>query len=253
MKKLTTLIIVLVMTAGIAGIVFAQQEYNDSFFAMYTAAKKNKLAKDCRPCHFKTDGSGERNAYGVMYENDGNIDDDFEIIEKEDADGDGYTNIDEIKAGTWPGLFNDIPGAKKYSKCVSFIGTKDSFQKKPVAYCIVNGTLFDMTKQGGACYIKNNKMMAPLRIGIEQLGGTVKYDAKEKRIDIFKSGKLVGKMWIGKRYGEIPPGKQYDLITAPEIKPGTGSTFVPVKGVGVALNADFAWVNRGKIAHFRFK
>ncbi len=253
MRKLVTLVIAIVMVAGITGLVLAQQAYNDSFFVNYEAAKKTKLAKDCKPCHFKADGSGERNAYGIMYENDGEIDDDFEGIEKDDADGDGYSNIDEIKAGTWPGFFNDHPGAAKYSKCVTFVGTKDSFKKAPVMYCIVNGTLFDMTKQGGACYIKGGKMMAPLRVGIEQLGGTVKYDAKEKRIDIYKGSKLMGKMWIGKRYGEIPPGKKYDLITAPEIKAGTSSTFVPVKAVGVALGADFAWVNRGKLANFRFK
>lgn len=253
MRKLVTLVIAIVMVAGITGLVLAQQAYNDSFFVNYEAAKKTKLAKDCRPCHFKTDGSGERNAYGIMYENDGEIDDDFEGIEKDDADGDGYSNIDEIKAGNWPGFFNDHPGAAKFSKCVTFVGTKDSFKKAPVMYCIVNGALFDMTKQGGACYIKGGKMMAPLRVGIEQLGGTVKYDAKEKRIDIYKGSKLMGKMWIGKRYGEIPPGKKYDLITAPEIKAGTSSTFVPVKAVGVALGADFAWVNRGKLANFRFK
>lgn len=253
MKKITTLVVALIIVTGIVGIALAQQAYNDSFFANYTAAKKTKLGKDCRPCHFKTDGSGERNAYGVMYENDGEIDDDFEGIEKEDADGDGYSNIDEISKGFWPGDFADHPSPKKFSKCVTFIGTKDSFQKKPVVYCIVNGAKFDMTKQGGACYIKGGKMMAPLRVGIEQLGGTVKYDAKEKRIDIYKGSTLMGKMWVGKRYGQIPPGKQYDLVTAPEIKAGTSSTFVPVKAVGVALNADFAWVNRGKLANFRFK
>ncbi len=253
MRKWIILMVAIVMVAGITGLVLAQQTYNDSFFEIYTAAKKTKLGKDCKPCHFQASGDGERNAYGIEYENDGNIDDDYEGIEKDDADGDGYSNIDEIKAGTYPGVFSDHPGAAKFSKCVTFVGTQDSKNKKPVVYCIVNGALFDMTKQGGACYIKNNKMMAPLRVGIEQLGGTVKYDAKEKRIDIYKGTKLMGKMWIGKRYGEIPPGKQYDLITAPEIKAGTASTFVPVKAVGVALGADFSWVNRGKLANFRFK
>lgn len=253
MKKITTLVVAFVLLTVFTGIVLAQQAYNDSFFATYTAAKKTKLAKDCRPCHFKTDGSGERNAYGVEYENDGDIDDDFEGIEKDDSDGDGYTNIDEISKGFWPGDFNDHPSPKKFSKCVTFIGTKDSFKKGPVMYCIVNGTKFDMTKQGGACYIKGGKMMAPLRVGIEQLGGTVKYDSKEKRIDIYKGSTLVGKMWVGKKIGQIPPGKDYDLITAPEIKAGTSSTFVPVKAVGVALSADFLYVFRGKLAHFRFK
>ncbi len=248
MKKIAIAVTLsLLLTAGLIAIAYAQQTYHDELILTYPFLKSTKVDKTCLCCHFIQEGTGPRNPYGVEYGIQG--DGDFEAFENDDADGDGYTNIQELKAKTYPGNFTDHPSPAKYKKCVTFFGSIDTFTKKGITVCVVDGKSFDLTPNGGACYIKNNKMMAPLRVGIEQLGGTVGWVASEKRIDISKSGKLVGQMWIGKKMAKIN-GKGYPLETPPEIV--SSKTFVPVKAVGDSLGAKLLWVNKGKIANFVF-
>lgn len=201
------------------------------------------MTTDCFLCHFHENGDTPRNLYGVQYEV--LMDGDMPLFENDDVDADGYTNKQEIDAGYNPGDFMSNPG-KKYSKCVSFIlSNEDDGDARQ--YIITDGK---ETPIDAPCYIKNNKSMVPLRAGIEGLGGAVGWDGGEKRVDIKKGGKLVGQMWIGKKMAKVN-GKNYDLITAPEIK--NSRTFVPVKGVGDSLGAELVWINHGKIANFRFK
>lgn len=53
---------------------------------------------NCMTCHRWK--SAKKNAYGSDYEKAGFA---FEAIEKHDSDGDGFSNIEEIDAGTFPG------------------------------------------------------------------------------------------------------------------------------------------------------
>lgn len=247
MKRTIMISVALMITFSFVffAIVYAQQGYHDELILTYPKLKGTKVDKTCLCCHFIQEGTGPRNPYGVEYENEGTGD--FGKYENDDADGDGYTNIQELNAKTYPGDFSDHPSPAKYSKCVTFFGSNDTVKKVGITVCVVNGKKTDLVPHGGACYIKGGKMMVPLRIGIESLGGAVNWIASEKRIDILKNGKLVGQMWIGKRMGKVN-GKEYDLVTPPEIV--KGKTFVPVKGVGDSLGAKLIWINTGKIANF---
>ncbi|HOO97456.1 MAG TPA: copper amine oxidase N-terminal domain-containing protein [Caldisericia bacterium] len=243
MKK--SIVVALSVIAVIAisfAFVTAQQEYCDEFALTYPNAKGD-LKTNCISCHFDENGDTQRNLYGVQYEV--NMDGDFALFENDDVDADGFTTIQEINAGTYPGDFSSRP-SKKFSKCVSFILSVEN-DGDPRPYIYADGKKVDID---APCYIKNNKSMVPLRAGIENLGGEVGWVQSERRIDIKKGGKLVGQMWIGKQTAKIN-GKNYDLQQAPEIV--NSRTFVPVKGVGDALGAELVWINVGKIANFRFK
>jgi Copper amine oxidase N-terminal domain len=256
MKRMSIVAVVLVIMFALSFmVVVGQDEYSDEFMYFYPKFKikaselsiekkgNGLLETDCMLCHFHENGDTVRNLYGVQYEV--NMDGNMPEFENFDVDADGYTNKEEINAGTNPGNFMSRP-KKKYSKCVSFILTKED-DGDARQYIITDGK---ETPIDAPCYIKNNKSMVPLRAGIEGLGGTLKWIGGEKRVDIYKSGKLVGQMWIGKQFAKIN-GKDYDLTTAPEIV--NSRTFVPVKGVGDSLGAELVWIGFGKIANFRFK
>jgi hypothetical protein len=77
----------------------------------YFAAFKEKYntggtkLDSCNTCH--TSGGGSpRNPYGIAYSENGK---DFTSIENLDSDNDGFTNIEEINAQTFPGGPNDYP------------------------------------------------------------------------------------------------------------------------------------------------
>lgn len=248
MKKYIAFAVMLIVVCGIAGIASANKVMFPDFKQRYEIGSESKL-NGCFTCHFNAAGGGPRNPFGIAYKK-AYADQDFADLEKTDSDGDGYTNIEEIKAGKKPGDFNDMPGPAIYKKCVTFFGEADSMSKLPISVCAVDGKSFDLAPYGGPCYIKDSKMMVGLRVGIEQLGGKLEYDATEKRIDIFKDEKIVGVMWIGKKNAKIND-KDYDLGTPPEIR--NGKTFVPVKGVGDSLGAELIYIAKGKIAHFVIK
>jgi hypothetical protein len=63
---------------------------------------------NCMTCH--RGKSAKKNAYGSDYKKAGYT---FEAIEESDSDGDGFSNIEEIGAGTFPGDPKSRPtGAK---------------------------------------------------------------------------------------------------------------------------------------------
>lgn len=248
MKRLSIVaVVVAIMFVASFMVVLGQEDYSEEFLYFYPdfSAKDTKLkAADCWLCHFHENGDTPRNLYGVQYEV--LMDGDFPAFENDDVDADGYTNKQEIEAGYNPGDFMSNP-KKKYSKCVSFIlSNEDDGDARQ--YIIGNG---EQVEIDAPCYIsKKEKSMVPLRAGIENLGGEVGWDGNERRVDIKKSGKLVGQMWIGKQNAKVN-GKDYDLVSAPEIV--NSRTFVPVKAVGDSLGAELVWINHGKIANFRFK
>jgi hypothetical protein len=103
MKK-SRLTVLAVAGALAAGTALATMDAQKQFAATYPDAKG--LAK-CSTCHVKPmakKGDAEVNAYGKALgkaDKDGKYD--FAKIEKADSDGDGVSNIDEIKKGTNPG------------------------------------------------------------------------------------------------------------------------------------------------------
>jgi hypothetical protein len=249
-KSIVAIIAIVALVLGVSMIAYAQQAYMDSFNANYPKLAKTKLVKDCLACHINPNGSGERNPYGVCYENENEIDDDFDTLETIDADGDGYTSGEEIKAVKYPGDFNDTPGKKKFSKCLTFFGGTDTFKKKICDYMIFNGKMVTLAKDGAGVYYKGKTMMVPCKISIEKLGNGFKYDAKKKTITITKAGKPVAEMTLGKTAAKIN-GKAVTLPAAPEMKAKTTVVHIPTKALELIFNAKWVYITRGKIGHIR--
>jgi len=89
--------------ALVAGSALATMDLQKQMGATYPDAPKAK----CGTCHTKAmpkKGEADANAYGKALgatKKDGKYD--FAKIEKLDSDGDGVSNLDEIKKGTNPG------------------------------------------------------------------------------------------------------------------------------------------------------
>lgn len=60
----------------------------------------------CTVCHVSTSGAAPRNSYGQAF---AAANHDFAAIEGQDSDGDGFTNLQELQAGTLPGDPNSKP------------------------------------------------------------------------------------------------------------------------------------------------
>ena len=250
-KTIIALVVVIAIVLGVSMIAYAQQAYMDSFNGNYPKLAKTKLVKDCTACHFQATGSGERNPYGVNYENNGDIDDDYDTLETIDADGDGYKSGEEIKAVKFPGNFTDFPGSKKYTTCLTFLGAKDTFKKKLCDYAVLNGKMVTLTADGSGVYFKGTTMMVPCKFSVTKLGATYKYDAAKKLITVAKGGKTIGELTVGKTSAKIN-GKTVTLPAAPENKTGTTVVHIPTKALELMFKANWLYISRGKIGHIRF-
>jgi hypothetical protein len=104
----------LLSMAGFALIVSpatAKPEYMAEFNKKY-GTQGTKL-DSCNTCHTTTQDADHLNPYGADFRKSNH---DFGAIEGLDSDGDGFKNIDEIKAGTFPGDPNDNPNTKAKPK-----------------------------------------------------------------------------------------------------------------------------------------
>lgn len=89
----------------------SKPEYLSEFNSRYKTAGSH--LDTCSTCHASTSPSKENlNPYGNDF---GAANHDFGAIEGKDSDGDGFSNIDEIKAGTFPGDPNENPNKKPES------------------------------------------------------------------------------------------------------------------------------------------
>ncbi len=111
MKTTTKSVLALVAALSLSTSLFASMDAQKQFVAKYPDSKA-KLGK-CITCHEKAmpkKGDSAENAYGkALMEKALGADKktyDFTKVEALDSDGDGKTNIDEIKAGTNPGDAN---------------------------------------------------------------------------------------------------------------------------------------------------
>ena len=93
----------------------AEPLFLDRFDHLYNPAKGSDLDKaQCKTCHDLRNGPPARNPFGARLESlinpaytatdRGGVSRDILVfVENEDSDGDGYTNLEEIIAGTLPG------------------------------------------------------------------------------------------------------------------------------------------------------
>lgn len=110
----------LVFGVGIFTLAMAIPPYLDTFTEHYKPPKESPLFKaQCMTCHPTKEGGKERNSYGKDLEkamHDGGGHDMtaavFALIEGKDSDGDGATNIEEIRAGFLPGDPTSRPAPK---------------------------------------------------------------------------------------------------------------------------------------------
>ena len=101
--------IALALVLGCAAIISASGGAQGDFAVRYPASP---LGSSCTICHIGS--SSNTNPYGTALRNNGgsadNIPDPtFTTVGPLDSDGDGFSNIDEINAGTFPGDRNDFP------------------------------------------------------------------------------------------------------------------------------------------------
>jgi hypothetical protein len=95
--------IVFVALLGVAQSVQAFSSDLSAAYDQYPYIQNSRL-DSCTLCH--QSGSFARNPYGQAYQGSGR---NFAAIEILDSDGDGYTNLEEIMALSFPGNANDIP------------------------------------------------------------------------------------------------------------------------------------------------
>ena len=100
---IAVILLVIIMLLG-SPIVSARPAYMDAFNQQYDT-EGTKL-DSCATCHISPNGGGSRNPYGMAYAANGR---DFASIEALDSDGDGFTNLEEINALTFPGDPADYP------------------------------------------------------------------------------------------------------------------------------------------------
>jgi hypothetical protein len=111
-KNITIGLLLLTVTAlvGIPG-ALAYGNYLTEFGTKYSTA--GSRLDTCGVCHYNSGGGGPRNPYGTDFENQSihssNPGQALANIESLDSDGDTFTNIDEIKALTFPGNASDHP------------------------------------------------------------------------------------------------------------------------------------------------
>ena len=103
-KFARTMLVAIVLLALTIPYALAFENYLTDFNSKYgTAATR---LNTCSVCHIDPNGGGTRNSYGSDFENNGH---NFATIESLDSDGDGFSNIQEINARTFPGDPNDKP------------------------------------------------------------------------------------------------------------------------------------------------
>ena len=115
------LCIVLVAMVLLPPQVMARQSYLSTFETTYPGAAGSRIDA-CNLCHNSPRGGDARNPYGLSYSSSGR---NFAAIENMDSDGDGWTNVQEIKSLTFPGDANDRPKTTPATKSPGFevIGT----------------------------------------------------------------------------------------------------------------------------------
>jgi hypothetical protein len=103
MRKITiTFVLVFTLIVTTFTIASAKKEYTNLFNTEYgtSGTDKGTTLGSCITCHNQIDGKGGENGYGADYKSSGH---DFVAIEPLDSDGDGFSNIEEINGGYFPG------------------------------------------------------------------------------------------------------------------------------------------------------
>ena len=111
------IVMVLCLMGGQA---YAQSPYLSSFNSTYGTS--GTVLNTCNLCHPNYPNSFARNGFGSDYASGGHL---FNAtLEGKDSDGDGFTNIQEINARTFPGDPNSKPATANQAPVLAAIGNK---------------------------------------------------------------------------------------------------------------------------------
>lgn len=102
---IAAILLVMIMLPALP-IAAARPAYLEAFRQQYDI--EGTRLDTCLTCHNNPGGGGSRNPYGLAFAESGR---DFGSIETIDSDGDGFTNLEEINALTFPGDPADYPQA----------------------------------------------------------------------------------------------------------------------------------------------
>jgi hypothetical protein len=111
-RKGFTILAVVVFALGTFGFAHATSGYGTTFKTTYSTSPLLKApnpldsqGRNCAVCHVDPGGGGTRTSYGEAFLSalTGTAAAALAAIEALDSDGDGYSNIAEILAGTYPG------------------------------------------------------------------------------------------------------------------------------------------------------
>ncbi len=118
-KRILTAFIGLGMMLGFSASAYAVSSYATSFKNTYPSSPLSSLSTQsgvsgnlCTVCHGTSGGT--RNSFGSAYSSNGHS---FTAIQNLDSDADGFTNLVEINAGTFPGSSSSKPAT---SACTSY-------------------------------------------------------------------------------------------------------------------------------------
>jgi hypothetical protein len=104
-------------------------------------------------------------------------------------------------------------------------------------YITVNGISKKIDSQSSKPIIEDSRTLLPIRALIESLGGTIQWDASDRKVTISLNGHSIV-LWIGKTT-TLVDGSNATLDVAPEII--NGRTYLPLRFISENLGASVDW------------
>ena len=102
----------------------------------------------------------------------------------------------------------------------------------------INGRSTPIDEQGTAPVIRDNRTLLPVRAVIEALGGTVKWNEKQRQVSLTMDRKSLY-LVIDSRTLKDNKGKTWEMDTAPIIE--NGRTLLPIRAVAEYFGASVEW------------
>lgn len=146
---LTSLAFVFIV-AGLVGTAHAKSSYLTSFNSTYPTAPTT--IKNCTLCH-PGGATSQLNSYATAYANAAHA---YAPIAALDSDADGFTNIVEINAGTYPGLATSKPAATVSLASIAISGPASVNENGTASYSVTATMSDNSTKVVTATWSENS-------------------------------------------------------------------------------------------------